>query len=106
MMYELLVLSPHLSAPPSPYDVWSLEWVVLCHTPDESSSESAVEEETLGLSVPDEEEEGSVGDVLDDASPASRLVVLGSGSGQGSRWLNESPTIGHLVNSQKQWNIG
>ena len=34
-----------------------------------SSSESAVEEETVGLSIPDEEEEGSVGHELDVRGP-------------------------------------
>ena len=50
-------------------------------SPDGSSSESAVEEETVGLSVPDEEEEGSVCHELDVRGPSAWNDALHDSSG-------------------------
>ena len=46
-----------------------------------SSSESAVEEETPGLSIPDEEEEWSVGDELEGGGPLAPCRTHGNSSG-------------------------
>ena len=66
--------------------VLSVRFIILISTscsisPEGSSSESAVEEETLGLSVPNEEEEGSVGHELDDVLAGTIPNVDDDGSG-------------------------